>query len=604
METQVKYDVFISYSTVDKLIAEAVCGYLESHKIRCFVAYRDIPKGVDWALAIPPAIKESKMMLAVFSRSFNISTQTDNELHIAEKVKIPVLTFRLSDDDFEGVKEYFLTKSNWIDAFPEPEKQFGELLKSIALLINRKDVIQQRDTIKQVVEPSESSEVQSLCEQAKLLLYSGLENRDPQKAFYLFRKAAQKGSPEAEYQLGLCYWSGLGIAQSWKHAKEWLTKASDHGHYRAMYELGCIYHYAIGCKQNTMQALSLYTASAEGGYGRAAKVLGLVYNTGELGVQDKERSDEWYEKAQELLLEQIFEHDDPEAMHVLASSYMDGEGVERRDYGLCIDYAKRGANLNNADAMNLLYICYANGLGVPQDEEEAFKWLQMAADLDHRHALTSMSAELEDSGDYDKARWYLMKAAQRGHAEAQGYIAVSYQTGTALFKKDEKLAQRWYDIAIESGSLEALYNHAINLENKEENQQENQALAHTYYKKAAMQNYYPSFVALGNNYYGGNLAVEENDIEAERWYKKFVDIYDSIQAEGLECIWYPSGQGSLSKLNFEDSFERTILIRACENLAWIYRNSKTVEHNEAEAERLEAIIQRIKPDANKKNGAK
>ena len=161
METQVKYDVFISYSTVDKLIAEAVCGYLESHKIRCFVAYRDIPKGGDWALAIPPAIKESKMMLAVFSRSFNISTQTDNELHIAEKVKIPVLTFRLSDDDFEGVKEYFLTKSNWIDAFPEPEKQFGELLKSIALLINRKDVIQQRDTIKQV-ESSESSEAQSL----------------------------------------------------------------------------------------------------------------------------------------------------------------------------------------------------------------------------------------------------------------------------------------------------------------------------------------------------------------------------------------------------------------------------------------------------------
>ena len=100
----------------------------------------------------------------------------------------PVTGKLCGDVDFEGVKEYFLTKSNWIDAFPEPEKQFGELLKSIALLINRKDVIQQRDTIKQVVEPSESSEVQSLCEQAKLLLYNGLENRDPQKAFYLFRK--------------------------------------------------------------------------------------------------------------------------------------------------------------------------------------------------------------------------------------------------------------------------------------------------------------------------------------------------------------------------------------------------------------------------------
>ena len=141
METQEKFDVFISYSNADKQIVEAICGYLESHKIRCFVAHRDIPRGVEWALAIPPAIKESKMMLAVFSRSFNISAQADNELHIAAKIKIPFLTFRLTDDDFEGVKEYFLIKSNWIDAFPEPEKQFGELLKSIALLINRKDVI-------------------------------------------------------------------------------------------------------------------------------------------------------------------------------------------------------------------------------------------------------------------------------------------------------------------------------------------------------------------------------------------------------------------------------------------------------------------------------
>ena len=143
METQEKFDVFISYSNADKHIVEAICGYLESHNIRCFVAHRDIPRGVEWAKAIPPALKESKMMLAVFSKSFNISAQADNELHIAAKVKIPVLTFRLSDDHFEGVKEYFLIKSNWIDAFPEPEKRFGELLKSIALLINRKDVVQQ-----------------------------------------------------------------------------------------------------------------------------------------------------------------------------------------------------------------------------------------------------------------------------------------------------------------------------------------------------------------------------------------------------------------------------------------------------------------------------
>lgn len=39
-----KYDVFISYSTKDKKVVEGLCAYLEQHKIRCFVAYRDVDK--------------------------------------------------------------------------------------------------------------------------------------------------------------------------------------------------------------------------------------------------------------------------------------------------------------------------------------------------------------------------------------------------------------------------------------------------------------------------------------------------------------------------------------------------------------------------------
>ena len=65
METQAKYDVFISYSTKDSMIAKDVCDYLENHRIRCFVAERDIPKTVQWADAIPAALRDSKMMLAI-----------------------------------------------------------------------------------------------------------------------------------------------------------------------------------------------------------------------------------------------------------------------------------------------------------------------------------------------------------------------------------------------------------------------------------------------------------------------------------------------------------------------------------------------------------
>ena len=130
-----KYDVFISYSHEDRLIAEGVCGYLEGKKIRCFIDYRDIPKGATWPSAIPPAIRDSGLMLAIFSKNFNASEQTDNEISIAANRKKPILVFRITDDNFDGTKEYFLTKSNWIEAFPDPQKSFGELHRNICILL-------------------------------------------------------------------------------------------------------------------------------------------------------------------------------------------------------------------------------------------------------------------------------------------------------------------------------------------------------------------------------------------------------------------------------------------------------------------------------------
>lgn len=140
MNQEKKYDVFISYSQADRIIADSICTYLEQHHVRCFIDYRDIPKGERWAVAISEALRNSQLMIAVFSKDYNLSEQTDNEVTIAANRHIPILTFRLTDIDFNGLKEYFLTKSNWIDAFPEPEKKFGDLLKWVERVLNRNDV--------------------------------------------------------------------------------------------------------------------------------------------------------------------------------------------------------------------------------------------------------------------------------------------------------------------------------------------------------------------------------------------------------------------------------------------------------------------------------
>ena len=43
-----KKDVFISYSTKDRPLAESLVNFLEGHGFSCFISSRDIPLGATW----------------------------------------------------------------------------------------------------------------------------------------------------------------------------------------------------------------------------------------------------------------------------------------------------------------------------------------------------------------------------------------------------------------------------------------------------------------------------------------------------------------------------------------------------------------------------
>lgn len=134
-----KYDVFISYSSLDQKVAEGVCGYLESHGCRCFVAYRDIPQGKKWAEEIVEAIDHCQMMVAIFSEHFDVSEQTDRELELASEKKMPILTFRITESEPTKSKKYYLKNLHWMDAFPNPDACFGKLFESVSKLVMLSD---------------------------------------------------------------------------------------------------------------------------------------------------------------------------------------------------------------------------------------------------------------------------------------------------------------------------------------------------------------------------------------------------------------------------------------------------------------------------------
>ena len=54
-------EIFISYSSKDAAIADAVCQYLEKHGINCWIAPRNVRAGSDYGAEIVDSIEASKV---------------------------------------------------------------------------------------------------------------------------------------------------------------------------------------------------------------------------------------------------------------------------------------------------------------------------------------------------------------------------------------------------------------------------------------------------------------------------------------------------------------------------------------------------------------
>ena len=129
-------DVFISYSTKDKLTADAVCGTLESRGIRCWIAPRDITPGQDWSDAIIDGLTAARVFVLLLSSSSNISEQVKREVQNAVSEGLPIVPFRLEDVALSKHMRYFIGTPHWLDALSPPlEAHLERLAKTVHALL-------------------------------------------------------------------------------------------------------------------------------------------------------------------------------------------------------------------------------------------------------------------------------------------------------------------------------------------------------------------------------------------------------------------------------------------------------------------------------------
>lgn len=90
-------------------------------------------------------------------------------------------------------------------------------------------------------------------------------------------KLFEQNNADAQYKLGIRYYTGDGVEKNHSEAVKWFRKAAEHGNAEAQYNLGVCYEKGEGVDKNLAEAAKWYRKVAEQGDANAQRNLGLYY---------------------------------------------------------------------------------------------------------------------------------------------------------------------------------------------------------------------------------------------------------------------------------------------------------------------------------------
>jgi TPR repeat protein len=201
-------------------------------------------------------------------------------------------------------------------------------------------------------------------------------------ALVWYRRGADRGDPQAQFDIAWTYQNGLGVPADPAQAVQWYRRAAENGHAMAANNLGVLYKNGVGTERDYSEAMRWYRRAADAGNAEAQNNIGVLYNN--------------------------------------------GQGVER-DYEGALLWFKRAAVAGNASAEVNLGILYKNGVGINQDYREALRWFHLAADAGNHTGEANLGLMFENGlgvqRDHIEALVWIRKAAAAGDPVAQGTLS-------------------------------------------------------------------------------------------------------------------------------------------------------------------------------------
>ena len=192
----------------------------------------------------------------------------------------------------------------------------------------------------------------------------------------------------------------------------------------------------------------------------------------------------------EHIVKDAFSEDRSDCYLAMADMYSEGIEVPQ-DEEKAFYYTELAAQLGNLIGQFNLGNYYVEGRGCEVDPDMAKLWWKKAALQGLVEAQYNLGLRLLNENNYDEAFKWLKLAAEQGMAEAQYKVAMSYLCGWGV-EADHILAKMWAEQSASQGYPEAQFIMGVLCEEDGEMTE-----ADEYYHKAAAQGYQAARKKLG-----------------------------------------------------------------------------------------------------------
>ena len=116
------------------------------------------------------------------------------------------------------------------------------------------------------------------------------KRKDYKTSYNLILPLAEKGFAKAQYNLGVMYGNGKGVAKDYSKAIKWWNDAASQGNGKAQYILGVMYEEGKGVKKNLKKATHWYQLASNQGHAKAQEKLNLLLNKTKKHLQENTAS--------------------------------------------------------------------------------------------------------------------------------------------------------------------------------------------------------------------------------------------------------------------------------------------------------------------------